>query len=211
MSTTQLAFDFDTMLLMDMLADLPAWDGAPLGYHEEHRSPAELDAAWDRYRLVHGNHGCVPHSHMWNRLYCNASTLAAGAHTLDLFSAEAQCPDEREAGHSDKSGDLPGNTRFQAICAPCGWRHLSDDESAVIEAWHDHAFPGWRELPTIPSKVTGIPGRGKSKLQGWIEERYPDQWQMPGYPIITARGGVGTRHVPGRSPWGGYDLSDSAL
>lgn len=33
---------------------------------------------------------------------------------------------------------------------------------------------------------------------------------MPGAPVITERG-TGTRHVPCRSPWGGYDLAHTAV
>lgn len=35
--------------------------------------------------------------------------------------------------------------------------------------------------------------------------------QIPGAPIITERRPYGTRHVPSRSPWGGYDLSHTAV
>ncbi|WP_404442901.1 hypothetical protein LG315_08505 [Microbacterium marinum] len=31
--------------------------------------------------------------------------------------------------------------------------------------------------------------------------------RVPGAPILTERGPYGTRHVPGYSPFGGYDLS----
>ena len=32
-----------------------------------------------------------------------------------------------------------------------------------------------------------------------------------GAPIITERRPYGTRHVPGRYPWGGYDISHTAI
>lgn len=32
-------------------------------------------------------------------------------------------------------------------------------------------------------------------------------WQRPGVPVRTHRQSHGTRHVPGRSPLGGYDLA----
>ena len=37
----------------------------------------------------------------------------------------------------------------------------------------------------------------------WISEHDPPSMQVPGAPIITERRPFGTRHVPGRSPWGG--------
>src|SRR5690606_28014897 len=42
-------------------------------------------------------------------------------------------------------------------------------------------------------------------------DHYPIEAQFEGAPIITQRSGLGTRHVPRRSPWGGYDLSQTAL
>ena len=45
----------------------------------------------------------------------------------------------------------------------------------------------------------------------WIAENYPKSMQVPGAPMITERRSFGTRHVPGRSPWGGYDISHTAV
>ena len=50
-----------------------------------------------------------------------------------------------------------------------------------------------------------------ARLQNWLEEHDPASWQAPGFPINSERRSYGTRHVPGRSPWGGYDLSETAL
>lgn len=207
--TTQLAFDIDAMLLADYLASQPAWDGAPLGYHEEPRTPAELDAAWERWILHNGNYGCIPDSHMWHADRCSTQGLALNGHTLHVYHASTHC--SPDSGHTHEAGELPGNGRTQVICDICNWRHISDDEGDAVEAWHDHAFPEWRSLPVVPAKYTGIPPRGRNPLQTWVEEHYPERFQQSGYPIITERSGVGTRHVPGRSPWGGYDLSDHSI
>lgn len=209
MNTTQAAFDIDA-LLVDLERELaPAWTGAPLRYHEDHYSPRDLDAAFERWIFEHGHHGCIPDSHMWNRYMFGPKQMPPlGHHVFELYAAETSC---RESGHDHHGVTLPGDTRFQAICEPCGWRVLGDSDSAVIEAWHDHAVPGWRDLPVVPSKVRGIPPRGRNPLQEWVEEHYPAEAQQPGHPIVSERGGLGTRHVPGHSPWGGYDLSDSAL
>lgn len=69
-----------------------------------------------------------------------------------------------------------------------------------MEAWHDHAMPGWRDLPVRPS------GLKAAALEAWLDA-YPSGWKRPGAPIRTVRDPHGTRHVPGRSPWGGYDLA----
>lgn len=54
--------------------------------------------------------------------------------------------------------------------------------------------------------------QGRRRQERWTEkvaELYGDQ--ELGTPIITARPGSGTRSVPGRSPWGGYDIASSTL
>lgn len=44
-----------------------------------------------------------------------------------------------------------------------------------------------------------------------MEEHYPEAMRFPGAPVITERPNLGHRHVPGRSPWAGYDLSHTAV
>ncbi|GAA1593113.1 hypothetical protein GCM10009693_01210 [Leucobacter chromiireducens subsp. chromiireducens] len=86
-----------------------AWDGAPLGYHEEPRTPAELDAAWERWILHNGNYGCIPDSHMWHADRYNKQGLVLNRHTLHVYHASTQCsPDSR---HTHEAGELPGNGR----------------------------------------------------------------------------------------------------
>ena len=79
----------------------------------------------------------------------------------------------------------------------------------MVEAWHDHAFPGWRQLPILPAKLRGQMGNRKMtpKLEQWLDANYPPEFRVPGAPILTDRGGSGTRHVPEYSPYGGFDLS----
>lgn len=64
----------------------------------------------------------------------------------------------------------------------------------------------------IPQAVRVRSETGLTKVAlRWIEQRYPEHMQISGAPIITERQPYGTRHVPGYSPWGGYDLSSTAL
>lgn len=138
----------------------------------------------------------------------------ANGHTLASFSADLRC---RWWDHGeDQDGNrircsCVGDLLTQGICETCQW-HVIGTESKVVEAWHDHAWPGWRDLPVIPASVKAremgtITKRGRT----WIEAHYPAEWQVPGAPILTERTPPGTRHVPGYSPWGGYDLSHTAL
>lgn len=96
------------------------------------------------------------------------------------------------------------------ICTRCTWHHVASSENAAVEAWHDHAFPGWRDLPIFPANLCG--GMGSREMtpqrRDWIDENYPAAFRVDGAPIRTTRGSrIGSRHVPGYSPLGGYDLA----
>ncbi|WP_240739967.1 DUF6349 family protein [Leucobacter triazinivorans] len=127
-----------------------------------------------------------------------------GDHSIATFSAELR-PDHGQLG--------PGDLLYQANCEPCGWHSVSNTENDVVEAWHDHGVPGWRELPIIPAQIRVSDGSGGlTKIaRAWIAKHYPTHMQIPGAPIITERARYATRHVNGRSPWGGYDIASVAL
>jgi hypothetical protein len=107
----------------------------------------------------------------------------------------------------------------RGICLGCGWsgpiRHPeAGGEHVAVEDAHDHAFPGWRDLPVVPKR----PEWGESKaarkaMQTWaarLAQVYPVGWLERGGPIRTDRGpigSIGTRHVPEVAGYGGYDLS----
>ncbi len=79
------------------------------------------------------------------------------------------------------------------------------DENDVVEAWHDHAMPGWRSLPILPEslRLKQQTGETSQRGQAWLD-RYPEAWQFEGAPIRTERPERATRHIAGRSPWGGF-------
>jgi hypothetical protein len=68
-----------------------------------------------------------------------------------------------------------------------------------------HTWPGWQQLPV----VRRVPEERKARAR-WIADvtaAYPPGWLEDGGPIRTARTGAGSRHVPTRTPFGGYDLA----
>lgn len=181
------------------------WDGAPLGYTTDYYEPAALVAAFERYCAEHGHFGCIPRSHMWHSAHYGGGPTVAEGHELHMFTADAWC---READHDHSAAPLPGGGRYQANCPRCAWHIITDNESAAVEAWHDHALPGWRELPILPRKLARFENKQRiAAVAAWISATYPAAWQRPGVPILTERGEHGRRHVPGRSPLGGYDLA----
>lgn len=200
----QLAFDIDTLIHDADLQAAPPWEGpAPLHFTNDYYSPEELAAAFKRWVFEHGSFGCIPRSHMWHPAITmdDANTDTVG-HDLTVLSADLRCE------HYGQPCQCVGDLMYRAICQRCRW-HADGTEQHVVEAWHDHAWPGWRTLPTVPSAITrrDDQNRPSKKLAPWIEEHYPADWHLPGAPIRTERAGLGTRHVPHRSPWGGFDLS----
>lgn len=173
----------------------------PLRFTTDYHPPDALREAFKRWCKMHTHFAAYRRSHMWHQIG-DAAPVELLGHQADVFDASLS-PDPGHYG--------PGDLLYQAICEPCQWQTFGT-EAQVVEDWHDHALPGWRALPVVPQtvRVRNEKGLTKDALQ-WITERYPDDMQVPGAPILTERAPTGTRHVPGYSPFGGYDLSHTAL
>ena len=188
----QLAFDVDDLIRQAQRDRAGEWCGAPLGYTVEYYTPDEFAAAMDRYVLEHGHFGCR-RSGCWS-IALTRKDIIAGSHHVVFLDADAP----------------EGSPGYQANCAPCRWHHLGSDND-VVEAAHDHTMPGWRDLPVMPrslSKRLSTPTKQSTRaVQAWIEDNYPTEWQVPGAPVLTIRAPMATRHVAGRSPLDGYDLT----
>lgn len=205
----QLAFDIDALIHEAAVEAVPPWEGAPLTFTTDYHSPAELDAAFAHWQFLNGPFNSSALSHMWHRAIAVPGGVAVADHGFDMFTAELRCfvDDHR---HEDCA--CVGDMLYQAVCEPCEWHQITAGENTAVESWHDHSIPGWRDLPIVPARIRISDGSGLTKAAGaWIIEHYPPAMQFIGAPIITERSDVGTRHVAGRSPWGGYDLSQTAL
>ncbi len=156
MSTTQLSFDIDALIHQAAVDAAPSWDGAPLRYHDQYRTPAELDAAWERWQFENGSFGCIPYSHVWHRdSHRRGEEPSIGAHERAVFHADARCAGGRFGGpdHDHAAGEIPNELMYQIVCSPCRWHTINTTENAAVEAWHDHVLPGWRDLPVVPMKL----------------------------------------------------------
>ncbi|PRX66179.1 hypothetical protein B0I32_106315 [Nonomuraea fuscirosea] len=95
---------------------------------------------------------------------------------------------------------------YRGACLGCDWEgETRERERDAVEDAHDHAWPGWRDLPGVkPSK---------SNYERWLSDvkrAYPPGWLEAGGPIVTIRADSRfSRHSPGRAPGGGYDLAAS--
>lgn len=109
-----------------------------------------------------------------------------------------------------------GDLLYRGACFGCTWEGpASDRENTAAEDAHDHAWPGWRELPWVPRRPeSGTSVKQKGTTARWVEavnDLYPHGWLESGGPIRTARTAGGTRHVPDHSGFGGYDLCGAVL
>jgi len=207
----QLAFDIEGMIHAAQVEAAPPWTGAPLHFTVDYFSPDDLDAAWAHWKFLHqGVLGAYALSKMWHRAIAVPGGIPVGDHGFDMFTADLRClADEHRHAECACIGDL----LYQSVCEPCGWHAVGDSENGAAESWHDHAIPGWRDLPIVPISIPVVDSnmRITRQVRAWVEEHYPEDMQFPGAPIITERRGVGHRHVPGRSPWAGYDISHTAV
>lgn len=217
-ATLSLSDAIDQLIAEDTIANLPTWAGAPLGFTSRYYSSAELDSAAERRDQLNALKPWADRiRNGWRSDPCGARGIV-GTHTIASYTSDTGCMWDY---HQIKEGQRPrliseripceciGSYLHLTVCDTCELHWISDDWNTVVEAWHDHAFPGWRSLPTLPTKLRGQMGTRKMtpQLEDWLEEHYPPEFRVTGAPILTDRGGSGTRHVPDYSPYGGFDLS----
>ena len=211
--TGDLASMIDALMHEEHVNALPQWTGMPLGrLVTDYRHPDELDAAWRRWVEVNGHFNSIFLSRMWHRSH-TVPHAAIGNHTIDQFDVDLRCAAgahgwRKATDEPGRRSQCVGDITAQLICAVCSWHHIGT-ETEGVEAWHVHAFPGWRDLPILPNKIRGGMGTRTMtpQLQEWFDANYPAKFRVDGAPIRTLRGRYGTRHVPNYSPFGGYDLS----
>ena len=225
----------DTLFDLAEFEPKPIYQGrAPLGFTQAYFHPDDLERAHAWEVLERGSFGsAVGAVHTWHAGNLQGWMVPETAeHSMWLGSCSLECfgvghyphnipTEDREAarlaGHRLQACQDVQATLVQAICTVCEWHVIADSyhgETAVVEAWHDHAFPGWRDLPVIPCDIgTQLGGEKKDRARAvaWIEEHYPAGWQREFAPVLSERRSYGTRSVPGRSPWGGYDICGAQI
>lgn len=203
--------------LLEQLADLtrePYAGPAPLHFTGAYFTPDELLAAHVEAARVVGRG-----THTWNLAITLGWCAGPRGHSLCVLSTDLRCncrmpylvAEWEQLGPCQCVGDY----LYQANCPECRW-HVIASEPVAVEAWHDHAWPGWRELPVVPYALcdrtggmdpkSAIDKKRAAKARAWVEANYPTEWQVEGAPVLTERTSPGTRNVPGYSPWGGFDI-----
>lgn len=100
----------------------------------------------------------------------------------------------------------------RGACFGCGWLGPErEDSNTAVEDAHDHTHPGWRELPVLEMpRLTYEPKKDDAALAAVLPQivaLYPADWPERCGPVRAWRNPIATRHVWGRSPWGGYELA----
>lgn len=212
----QATFDIDALIAE--VTPAPVYVGrAPLGFTTAVFTLSELAEAEEF--LVSTGHGfgiAVGPPHIW-RPPAGYGASSSPGHSFVLVGADLGCgstggepePHYVERYKRPRSCECVGGWVYRGLC-DCGWAsEIVTADGIAVEQWHDHAWPGWRDLPVVPRDF--IEPKRVDKLAVWLREFYGEWSSQSGAPIVTERKYSGSRHVPGRSPWGGYDLCGAVL
>jgi Family of unknown function (DUF6349) len=146
---------------------------------------------------------------------CPGSPMGGIAGPTEVFTHCTPTVLSRDTRGDDVDDD--GDLYYRGACLHCGWVSAAvhpmrvRGENGAAEDANDHAFPGWREMPIVAPLPHDGGGTPHTKAvaawrQRW-EPSLPSGWLDRGGPIRTLRARCATRHVPGRAPGGGYDMS----
>lgn len=191
---------------LDLLAELEqqaALLPAPTLYSSTVRGLAGRAAEYSAWRDAFGTLGSSRRSHAWTvEVACPGEATEQCQPTVLSADLRCDCPWGQPCF-------CVGDLMYRGACRGCAWEGPPcDSENSAAEDAHDHAWPGWRELPIVPA----IPEERKKRAV-WVEHAtalYPAGWLERGGPIRTERRGGGMRHVPNWTPFGGYDMAVAA-
>jgi hypothetical protein len=176
---------------------------APTLYGSPARGLAARAAEYDAWRAEHGTFGASTRSHGWT-VWITCPDTPHGRCQPTVVSADLRCDCDRR--RDEDPCCCVGDLMYRGACRGCDWEgEPGDSENAAAEDACDHAWPGWHALPVVPH----VPEERKARAR-WVETvtgLYPPDWLEDGGPIRTARRDAGRRHVPSRTPFGGYDMA----
>jgi hypothetical protein len=218
MSASSSVLSFDSGQL-DLFAEAEAAeqqgriDAAPTLFDTDQRGYFVRIAAAKQWADDYGHFDCLRRSHAWHSSdapFVNAHPTATCRPAV--LTAALHCD------HHDRDCLCVGRGGvYRGACLHCAWEGPLRDgentaaENTAAEDAHDHAWPGWRELPHVPRRPDTASNSQKTSaaLRNWIADVdaiYPAGWLDSGGPIRTRRSTHGSRHVPNRTGFGGYDL-----
>jgi hypothetical protein len=189
---------------------------APCLYASPARGLAARAAELEAWAAEYGTSSAAARAHAWT-VYITCPDKPTDRCQVTVLSADTANPyrGDPPVGCTHEIGRYE---RYRGCCLhpACNWEgDPVGDESEAAAAGLDHAWPGWRDLPVVASLPRDTAGRqGAKALAHWVETVtavYPPGWLEAGGPIRTHRESPGNRHVPNRTPFGGYDAADSRV
>jgi len=193
----------DTDEQLDLLALLPTRE-------ESHPTPLRLTtssargfaarvAAYGEWRRRYGGVACARVSHGWHAAMCEATGPVTRCQAT-VLNADYGC------GCDWRGCQCVGDLYYRGACLHCRWEGpVRDEQTQSVCDGLDHAHPGWRTSPTVAPTAHDPSPAQKRRWRERVDELYGNR--PDGHPIITERTAPGTRAVPDRSPWGGYDVA----
>ena len=204
---------------LDLFAEIEAaeeqrrFNEAPTLFDTGQRGYFARLVAAEQWAEEHGHFDCIRRSHAWRDHFGEARSgrqQPTPTCRPTSLSADLRCD------HYDDGCLCVGTLVYRGACLCCQWEGpVREGENQAAEDAHDHAWPRWRELPIVAQvPESGTNAKQREAMARWINrvnDRYPHGWLESGGPIRTRRRGYGTRHVPNRTPFGGYDLCGEVL
>jgi hypothetical protein len=165
-------------------------------------------AAFEQWVEEHGHFDSFRGSHAW---HAQLGSVRFGAEQRTSTCRPTILTADLRCDHSSEDCFCMGDLLYRGACLHCEWEgSVRDCENSAVEDAHDHAWPGWRDLPLVGRRPeAGTSAKQKQTMARWVErinDRYPTGWLETGGPIRTTRRRYGTRHVPNHTGFGGYDL-----
>lgn len=190
--------DLLALLADDAGANGPEEAGRSL-YATATRGVGARPAEFDLWRTQHGAVGSLRISHAW-RVGISHPAVPTEQCQPTVLDCDLRC------SCFDGSCHCVGDLIYRGGCLRCDWEgeERRGEDGAVADGL-DHAHPGWRDSPIVTALRYDATKRRGQLWQDTVLTEYGDR--AAGWPIITDRPGDGTRAVPGRSPWGGYDVA----
>jgi len=178
------------------------------------RGVQERVAEFYAWCKAHDSFASYRRSHAWLPEISNTEYQAFVDHLPTRCLPTILRADLCDCNHAGRRCYDVGGLVQRGACYGCIWEGpVRDNTSTAVEDAHDHAWPGWRDLPVV-SRPPSDDSRGKARQiklrEQWkadVDAAYPPGWLESGGPIVTERPANARRDVPGGSRHGGYDLA----
>jgi hypothetical protein len=196
--------------IFDALADLEADEkdrherlyGIPILFASTARGIDARTAEFDAWKKRWGHFRSLCDSHAWV-VETTAPSERTDTCQPTVLTADLRCTCDRH--RDDTPCQCVGGLLYRGACTGCAWEAGDvGGENDAVNAALDHAHPGW--LNDLSNAVAPPPW---DKPDPWKKTRQKIGERPHGWPVITTRTAPGLRSVPGRSPWGGYDIAHS--